>query len=518
MVVRILKLNALVVVALMVAVFGGPVGTAAGQTPLPEASGPLPVTAASHPFNSTLFNRTARDLSAEGYVEEEFLVKSTANVYDWSAEDSLSTLAAGPYVTRIVVRRPARRRAFSGNVVVEMLNPTSLHDLDIVWAASQDHFIRKGDIWVGLTVKPSSIAALKKFDANRYGTLSMATPGTPRCTSPTWSGATAETENGLVWDMVSQLGALLKSDAGSNPVRRFDVRSAYLTGYSQTANYLTTYINAIAPRATLENGEPVFEGYLPIASAVSRVPINQCAAPPEPGSARWVIQPPGDAPVIAIQTLSDFYALNGFFGRRADSTGEGGNYRLYEVAGAGHVWATQVAHAVGSEDLVRSGFPATWWDPYCERDVTTFPLEYAMNAAFMNMYRWVDRGIPAPIAPRIEVTDPTSPTATAVRDASGNVVGGLRLPAIEAPRAAYFGTTSGTGTCQILWGHEEALSGEQLAALYPTDRDYLAQVRRSARALARARWLTRADARAIIGAARALPGLGSQSFEAVPVG
>ena len=97
--------------------------------------------------------------------------------------------------------------------------------------------------------------------------------------------------------------------------------------------------------------------------------------------------------------------------------------------------------------------------------MTTFPLEYAINGAFANMDRWVDRGIPAPSAERIAVTDPTSPTAAIVRDALGNAVGGLRTPAIDVPRAAYFGTTPGTGTCQILWGYEQALSDAQLAAL-----------------------------------------------------
>lgn len=467
-------------------------------TPLPHATGPLAVTSASHPFNSTLFDRTPRDLGDDGYVEEEFLIDGSANIYDWLPDGSLATIADGPYESRILLRRPARRSAFSGNVVVEMLNPTSLHDLDIVWAAAQEHFIRDGDIWVGLTVKPSSITALKTFDAGRYSTMSMANPVAPRCAATTWSGATAATENGLAWDIVSQVGALLKSSAADNPLRGFDVKHQFLTGYSQTAGYQTTYINAIAPHATLADGQPIYDGHLPIAGANFPVPINQCAPRPAPGSSRWVIQTPGRVPVIALQTLSDFYAQGGFYSRRADSTGKAGNYRLYEVAGAGHVWATQVAYAPGAADLVRSGFSADWWDPYCERPVTTFPLEYAINGAFANMTRWVDRGKPAPIAERIAVTDPASPSAAVVRDAFGNAVGGLRTPAVDVPRAAYFGTTPGTGTCQTLWGHEEALSKAQMAALYPGPKDYARALKRSAASLERDRWITKEDARALV--------------------
>ena len=99
-----------------------------------------------------------------------------------------------------------------------------------------------------------------------------------------------------------------------------------------------------------------------MASARFPTPINNCAASPVRGSDRWVIQTPGSAPVIAIQTLSDFYPLDGFYSRRADATGADGNYRLYEIAGAGHIWSTQVAYTPSGDEPVRAGFPANWWD------------------------------------------------------------------------------------------------------------------------------------------------------------
>ena len=276
------------------------------------------------------------------------------------------------------------------------------------------------------------------------------------------------------------------------------IRRTFLTGYSQTAGYVTTYINAIAPHAVLDDGRPVFDGFMPIAGANFPVPINQCAPAPTPGSDRWVIQAPGVLPVIAIQTLSEFYALGGFFSRRPDATGAAGNYRLYEVAGAAHVWDTHVDGAPGPSDLVQSGFPASWWDPYCERDVSTFPLEYAINGAFANISRWVARGVPAPAAPRIEVTDPGSASATPITDAEGNVIGGLRLPSIDVPRATYSGTTPGTGTCQILWGHETPFTADRLAELYPRRSSYVRQVTRRTLELLRQDWITGHDARTII--------------------
>ena len=84
--------------------------------------------------------------------------------------------ADAPYTTRVLVRRPAKRTKLSGNVVVEMLNPSNLFDLNIGWALSHDEYTRNGDVWVGITAKPVTIAALKAFDPERYASLSMANP------------------------------------------------------------------------------------------------------------------------------------------------------------------------------------------------------------------------------------------------------------------------------------------------------------------------------------------------------
>ena len=81
-----------------------------------------------------------------------------------------------PYTTRILVRRPAKASHFSGNVVVEMLNPSNQFDLNIGWAMAHRQMVRNGDAWVGITDKPIDVVALKKFDPVRYGSLSFANP------------------------------------------------------------------------------------------------------------------------------------------------------------------------------------------------------------------------------------------------------------------------------------------------------------------------------------------------------
>src|SRR5207253_1140566 len=142
------------------------------------------------------------------YVEREYLVKGSANVYSQDAvSGGLSTTASGPYGTRILIRRPKDSSQFSGTVVLELNNPTSNYDVDIMWAADHDYFMSHGDVYVGISVKPVVLASMRTFDPARYGGLSMANPD-PAQTCPEGSSTT---ETGLAWDMISQVGALLRS-------------------------------------------------------------------------------------------------------------------------------------------------------------------------------------------------------------------------------------------------------------------------------------------------------------------
>ena len=59
--------------------------------------------------------------------------------------------------------------------------------------------------------------------------------------------ATSDSEEGLKWDVITQVGALLKSNAPSRPLAGFNVQYLYMT--SQDAAQ-TTYINAIGPHAS----------------------------------------------------------------------------------------------------------------------------------------------------------------------------------------------------------------------------------------------------------------------------
>jgi hypothetical protein len=140
--------------------------------------------------------------------------------------------------------------------------------------------------------------------------------------------------------------------------------------------------------------------------------------------------------------------------------------------------------------LVQPGFPPNDWAPYCVDDVNPFPLQYVMDGAFDNLYRWVQEGIPAPTAARIQVS---SAGATST-DVYGNALGGVRTPYLDVPTQTYYPTTPGTGSCELLWGHAVPFAGYFLRGLYATHHDYLSKVQQDAQSLMASKWLVPSDA------------------------
>jgi hypothetical protein len=478
-------------------------GAASAKTPIPLVTGPLPVTATSYPFGAADHQLVPQHLARAGYVEEEYLVSGHANVYSWPAPGpAVVRTPSAPYTTRVLVRRPAERRHFSGNVVVEMLNPSNLFDLNIGWALSHEQFIRDGDAWVGITAKPIAVAALKTFDPVRYGSLSFANPlplTDPRnCTDIQTvvdppALRSRSTEDGLIWDINSQVGAWLRSGAASNPLadgrphrRRSLVERAYGFGYSQTGGYLVDYINAIHPRVVAADGEPIYDGYIVGVAGgafVGAVPINQCEPAPPTTDPRRQIQNVG-VPVMRIMSQSDY--LLGIASRRPDGDIPADRHRHYEMAGAGHATPDELYYSAAPADIERAGRPVP--PAACnEGPRSRFPSSIHFNAAFRNLDLWVRHGLGPPHASPIAVED-----GAPVLDAFGNVTGGLRSPYVDVPTSRWLGSSTGASFCFIA-GHELPFDQATLERLYPTHGAYVRAVVRNVRELVADRFLTKAD-------------------------
>ena len=444
--------------AMVLAACGSPPTSTSGQA---VVASPLlteiAITPSSRPFGSR-----ADQIAAAGQIEREFLQSGRANVYAPGAEGlAVARDTDVPYTTRFIVRMPASPARFSGTVWVELLNPTARYDQDVFGALSMEHFLRRGDIYVGLMVKPVSARTVAanydpKNSPRRYAALSFPNPQPGLCTPP-GNGVTSftDTEDGLAWDIISQTGVALRSRSG--PLAGYKVERIFASGYSQTANYLATYINTVLPTLRTPTGGPVYDGYLLGARTGNWTPMHQCA-PVVPREAPLQVLRDAGVPVINVNTETDVPGTA--IMRRADDA----RFRLWEVAGAGHSSQDSRSRTTADRDFKDTPFPAL--SISCVNKITTFPSRYSFNAAHAALERWVRDKQPPASVDRLGFQD-----NAITRDALGNALGGVRLPAIEVPVARYEGSNKfagqGANFCFLL-GSETSLTAGQLQALYPT--------------------------------------------------
>jgi hypothetical protein len=457
-------------------------------------SGPLPVTGDSYPFNAANRQRLPIDLASYGYIEEEFVVSGLADVYQWyysgSSPATVRTPDA-PYATRILARRPADPKRFSGNVIVEICNWAEGYDKPWGgWGESWSYFLAHGDAWIGITIRPSSVIALKNFNPARYAPLSFANPLplNETCPKPGCYPAPSSplTEDGLAWDIISHVGALMKSNDASSPMAGYKVEYVYATG--ATGGDLSAYVSAIHPLAKLDNGEPIYDGYV-IKCTGSPGCINQCEPRLSPDDPRCKLY--ADVPIIRVLTQGDilgegFHPDWSYLQRRPDSDKHGEQFRLYEVAGS----YLQGHYARGAfpcrEDVVAAKIDPqkSHWETG-EVPEYEFPLNYIMNGAFANLDLWVRQRIPPPQAERLATTG-EYPNVKFVFDDYGNVRGGVRTPYVDVPIAVYKSDST------VI-----PLDKKILKQLYPTHEDYVRKVIKCTDMLLKDRWVTEVDGEAI---------------------
>jgi hypothetical protein len=471
-------------------------------TAVPEVTGPLPVTADSYPFGAADHTMVPEDLGRIGYVEEEYLASGTANVYTWPAPGPAVVRTPNvPYTTRVLVRRPAKRAHFSGNVVVELLNPSNLFDLNIGWAMMNRQIVANGDAWVGITAKPTSVVALQNFNPTRYVALSWANPlpldDPANCSVATQPDSSRTTENGLVWDIYTQVGAWIRSSDSTNPLtyqtdrgsggsRQGAVEHVYGFGYSQTGGFQYNYINAVQPLVVEADGKPMYDGYIVAVAGgafAGLYRINQCEPAPLVPDPRRQFKDVG-VPIIHVMSQSDY--LFGIASRRPDSDAFPDQFRHYEMAGAGHATPDELYYSAAPADIIKAGraVPPLSCN---EGPRSRFPSHIFFDAFLLNLENWVEDGIAPPHADPILVQ-----SGAPVLDAFGNVTGGLRSPFLDVPTSTWFGSSTGASFCFIA-GHEVPFAQAQLQELYPGHGQYVHAVADSVNRLVKGRFITQAD-------------------------
>ena len=483
---------------------------AANMFSAPKVEGPIPVTAESHIFNGAQWQVKPIDLSTYGFQEDEYLISGKANVYNWSPNGNYKTTVEGEgsYVTRMTIRRPTDMSKFSGRVVVEIINPSALYDWTAMWSALWERFVANGDVYVGITSKPAVFPGMIKMDPKRYGRLKFQNPVPPEkqiCGhmpgEKDYSPDISKTEeNGLAWDIFTQVGAMFRGK--ENPLG-VAAKTVYLTGESQSGNYIVTYYKYFAPQARIDQdggSQPVFDGYLlEAATTPEGSPINQCAEPLPADDPQQAI-PGRSAPLMMINSQWDFFPARKH-DRKPDSDSDTDRSRTWELAGANHGWRWQYLYGDADHaDLDKGGLleGSDWSAWKCSADRIEVPLYMAEKAMYQHLIDWTEHDITPPKSDRIALK---AGTYDVDYDADGTAKGGLRMPMVSVPVNSF-----GEGRATLSDGCPELkpFGSDKLKALYGTPEDYVKKFSVATWGLVQKGYLLSEDAEKLINTAKAV--------------
>ena len=404
-----------------------------GQVPNPTVTGPIAENVPpGDPSHDYIFF-TSEMVGEFGYVEEEFFIEGTANVYDTPPLTTGTIVSSGhPYKTRIVVRRPLKPQRFNGTVVLEWQNVTAGYDIDASWVGGNaEHLMREGYVWVGVSAQrvgvQEALTGLRDWSPVRYGTLDVTDGGTIL-------------DDALSYDIFSQAAQAVMNPVGVDPLSGLQPERILASGASQSAGYLATYYNSIQPLANL------FEGFLlVVGGSTVRTDLG--------------------VPVFKLLTETEAIFIGyGYGSYQADSD----IHRTWQVAGAAHADRTFLDNVLAN--ATRDSIPTTPPGSCDYPEGSEVQMYHVTNAAHDHMVRWVEDGTPPPTAPLIQMAGPF-----VARDELGLALGGIRIAAQEVPTALNTGSNSGPSFC-ILFGTHVPFDQETLDEQYRNHGSYVSQV------------------------------------------
>jgi Alpha/beta hydrolase domain len=405
----------------------------------------------------------AFDIADLGYVAEEFFVSGTATSYSpttvlgpdgrWSVTAS----DTAEYTTRMVALAPTDPALFNGTVLVEWLNVSGGIDAPAVWMMAHREILRAGYAYVAVSAQKVGVdgggenlmgfdMSLKSQDPARYAALDH--PG-----------------DEYSYDIFSQAGDLVRNGAlGELPVRH-----VVAVGESQSAMFLTTYVNAVDPLAR------IYDGFLVHSRFGSAAPLDGVSIfdetaldLPDAVAFRTDLR----VPLITIITETDLFGgpRHGYyFARQPDHP----LLRVWEIAGAAHAdnYTIQVAPIDSGSaplDAIVAAYAPTnmLMGQQLGHYINFAPQHhYVVQAALDALHTWVRTGQPAPSATPIEVQQGELPRP--VLDPNGVALGGVRTPWVDVPTARTSGIAEVESIMAAIFGSGEPFDDATLRALYP---------------------------------------------------
>jgi hypothetical protein len=231
-----------------------------------EVTGPGPM------FNSSPSLPPGKGLDAFHYEAKEYFVAGTAN--------------GQPYNTRIVVRKPADGKAFTGLVLAEAMHSSGaahMFEFTSTYTMSSGH--------AAVEILTTSPMQFVQQNEARYRDLRVA--------------------GGQGNEILAQVGALIRT---GRPLGGLPVRKLVMSGTSMSAGVLINYLPAHMVYRTPEM-QRIYDGFMPTSNGATVQEI--------------------DVPLIQLPTMHEVAGAN--ITSRQDGDEPGKQYRLYEFAGIAHV-------------------------------------------------------------------------------------------------------------------------------------------------------------------------------------
>ena len=405
----------------------------------------------------------AFDIGSVGYAAREFFVSGTASSYaptgelgpdgDWAVTPS----GTADYTTRIVVLTPADRTRFNGTVLVEWLNVSGGIDAPAVWMMAHREILRAGYTYVTVSAQKVGVdggvnltgidMSLKSQDPARYAPLSH--PGDAFC-----------------YDIFSQVGELVRADGVLDGLR---AERVIAVGESQSAMFLTTYLNAVDPLAR------VYDGFLVHSRFAGAAPLDGESVFDESQSAvpqAVSFRPDLRVPLLTIITETDLFGgvrYGYYFARQPENEW----LRVWEIPGAAHAdnYTIQVAPVDSGSaplaDIVGAYAPTkSLMGQQLGHYINFAPQHhYVAQAAIAALNGWVRNGEPAPTASPIKVSETDQPQP--ILDPNGLAQDGVRTPWVDVPIARTSGVGADESIMAMIFGSGEPFDTATLRRLYP---------------------------------------------------
>ncbi|HEY5025968.1 MAG TPA: alpha/beta hydrolase domain-containing protein [Acidimicrobiales bacterium] len=446
--------------------------------PASELSGPVTAGRFIEPASTVPI-----DLAAAGYVCEEFFVAGTASAYEAAGplgHDGRWSVAQGDsaaYRTRIVVRRPADPGRCNGTVVVEWFNVSGGLEASPDWTHLGPQIVRDGYVYVGVSAQAFGVDG---------GQALLGVPGMEQgrglvAAGPERYGTLGHPGDRYAFDIFSQIGRALRAGVPGAPLGPVRAERIMAMGESQSAFFLSTYINAVQPAAQ------AYDGFFVHSRGGSGASLTgtPLASPDVPRGLQ--IRSDTSVPVLIFETETDLGPMLDFGPARQPDVDR---IRTWEVAGTAHADAYVVgafASHLGCDFLVNEG-----------------PQHFVAQAALVALERWIADDVPPPTAPPLELAT-TAPPRLA-RDELGNARGGVRTPAVDVPVSTLSGEApAGASRLCALFGSTVPFEDSTLLSLYGDRAGYLAAYRRSLEAAIAAGFLLESDRTELVEQAEAVP-------------